>query len=121
MAAIALTQVPSGRQAPYLGLFCRLIDAGLVGAWFMSISLAAERAERRRIAETTAFSIILALSFSHFLNDMMQSLLPALYPMLKDAYGLSFAQIGMITLTSQLISSLLQPVVGSFAVHRPQP
>ena len=87
----------------------------------MSISLAAEHRERRRIAETTAFSIILALSFSHFLNDMMQSLLPALYPMLKGAYGLSFAQIGLITLTSQLVSSVLQPAVGAFADHRPQP
>src|SRR5437667_12202663 len=52
---------------------------------------------------------------------MMQSLLPALYPMLKGAYGLSFAQIGMITLTSQLISSVLQPAVGMFADRRPQP
>src|ERR1700736_5654549 len=88
---------------------------------YMTISLSAERGERRRIADTTAFSIILALSFSHFLNDMMQSLLPALYPMLKGAYGLSFAQIGMIHLTSQLISSVLQPAVGLFADHRPQP
>src|SRR6266446_3835643 len=87
----------------------------------MTISLSAESGERRRIAESTAFSIILALSFSHFLNDMMQSLLPALYPMLKGTYGLSFAQIGMITLTSQLISSVLQPAVGMFADRRPQP
>src|SRR6266850_2130666 len=87
----------------------------------MTISLAAQSRERRRIAESTAFSIILALSFSHFLNDMMGSLLPALYPMLKVAYGLSFAQIGMITLTSQLISSVLQPAVGMFADRRPQP
>jgi FSR family fosmidomycin resistance protein-like MFS transporter len=87
----------------------------------MTISLSAERGERRRVAESTAFSIILALSFSHFLNDMMQSLLPALYPMLKGTYGLSFAQVGMITLTSQLISSVLQPAVGMFADHRPQP
>src|SRR5258707_9616686 len=87
----------------------------------MTISLAAQSGERRRIAESTAFSIILALSFSHFLNDMMGSLLPALYPMLKDSYGLSFAQIGMITLTSQLISSVMQPAVGMFADRRPQP
>jgi FSR family fosmidomycin resistance protein-like MFS transporter len=87
----------------------------------MTISLSAQSGERRRVAEGTAFSIILALSFSHFLNDMMQSLLPALYPMLKGAYGLSFAQIGMITLTSQLISSVLQPAVGMFADRRPQP
>jgi MFS transporter, FSR family, fosmidomycin resistance protein len=87
----------------------------------MTISLSAESGERRRVAETTAFSILLALGFSHFLNDMMQSLLPALYPMLKGAYGLSFAQIGMITLTSQLISSVLQPAVGMYADRRPQP
>src|SRR5262245_38756752 len=87
----------------------------------MTISLSVESGERRRVAESTAFSIILALSFSHFLNDMMGSLLPALYPMLKDAYGLSFAQIGMITLTSQLISSVMQPAVGMIADHRPQP
>src|SRR6202043_2756291 len=88
---------------------------------YMTISLSAESGERRRVAERTAFSILLALGFSHFLNDMMQSLLPALYPMLKGAYGLSFAQIGMITLASQLISSVLQPMVGMYADHRPQP
>src|ERR1700751_710860 len=87
----------------------------------MSTIVSAEQSMGRRPAEGAAFSIILALSFSHFLNDMMQSLLPALYPLLKGAYGLSFAQIGLITLTSQLISSLLQPAIGSFADHRPQP
>ena len=87
----------------------------------MSTVLSTERRAARRVAEGAAFSIILALGFSHFLNDMMQSLLPALYPMLKGAYGLSFAQIGLITLTSQLISSVLQPAVGLFADHRPQP
>jgi len=92
----------------------------------MSTSLSAERSERRRdarrgIAEGAAFSIIFALGFSHFLNDMMQSLVLALYPMWKGAYGLSFAQIGMITLVTQVTSSLLQPAVGLFADHRPQP
>src|SRR5262249_61123980 len=52
---------------------------------------------------------------------MMQSLVPALYPMLKGAYGLSFAQIGLITLIMQLTSSLLQPAVGFLSDHRPQP
>jgi FSR family fosmidomycin resistance protein-like MFS transporter len=65
----------------------------------------------RRIAQGAAFSIIMALSFSHFLNDMMQSLVPALYPMWKSAYGLSFAQIGLISLVTQVTSSLLQPAV----------
>ncbi|HYM74208.1 MAG TPA: MFS transporter [Stellaceae bacterium] len=78
-------------------------------------------AERPRIAEGAAFSIILALGFSHLLNDMIQSLVPALYPMIKENYGLSFAQIGLITLTMQIVSSMLQPVVGLVADHRPQP
>ena len=92
----------------------------------MSTTVSAERTEARgvvshRIAEGAAFSVILALSFSHFLNDMMQSLVPALYPMLKSGYGLSFAQIGLITLIMQLTSSLLQPAVGLVSDHRPQP
>src|ERR1700694_2745216 len=77
--------------------------------------------QSRRVAEGAAFSVIMALSFSHFLNDMMQSLVPALYPMLKGTYGLSFAQIGLITLIMQLTSSLLQPMVGLISDHRPQP
>ena len=92
----------------------------------MSTSYSAEHSEgrrsaRRRTAEGAVFSIILALGFSHFLNDMMQSLVPALYPMLKGTYGLSFAQIGLITLVTQVTSSLLQPAVGMIADHRPQP
>src|SRR5712691_12187774 len=92
----------------------------------MSRSVSAERSEtglvqNRRTADGAVFSIIVALGFSHFLNDMMQSLVPALYPMLKGAYGLSFAQIGLITLVTQVTSSLLQPAVGLFADHRPQP
>ena len=87
----------------------------------MSTSVSGERSAPRRGAEITTFSIILALSFSHFLNDTMQSLVPAIYPMLKGSYGLSFAQIGVITLTMQAVSSLLQPAVGLFADHRPQP
>src|SRR5271156_4160767 len=75
----------------------------------------------RRIAEGTAFSIILALSFSHLLNDMMQSLIPALYPIIKSQYGLSFVQIGLMTTAMQVTSSMLQPVVGMVADRRPQP
>ena len=87
----------------------------------MTTSLPAQHSDSRSIADNATFSIILALSFSHFLNDTMQSLVPALYPMLKDSYGLSFAQIGLITLTMQVTSSFLQPMVGLFADHRPQP
>jgi FSR family fosmidomycin resistance protein-like MFS transporter len=87
----------------------------------MSANVSVEAGTRSHVAEGTAFSIILALSFSHFLNDTMQSLVPALYPMLKDNYGLSFAQIGLITLTMQITSSMLQPMVGLVADYKPQP
>ena len=92
----------------------------------MSTSVSAQASEARtvhggRVAQSAAFSVIMALSFSHFLNDMMQSLVPALYPMWKSEYGLSFAQIGLISLVTQVTSSLLQPAVGLLSDHRPQP
>ena len=71
---------------------------------------------RRRAAEGAVFSIIMALSFSHFLNDMMQSLVPALYPMLKGSYGLSFAQIGLITLDHAV--DLVVAAAGDRPLHR---
>ena len=75
-----------------------------------------------RVSQTsTAFTILVSLSLCHFLNDMNQSLVPAMYPILKDAYRLDFAQIGMITLAFQLTASLLQPVVGIITDRRPQP
>jgi FSR family fosmidomycin resistance protein-like MFS transporter len=70
---------------------------------------------------TTAFSILAAISFCHMLNDMMQSLLPAIYPILKDNYALDFGQIGLITFTFQLTASLLQPLIGLYTDHRPKP
>jgi FSR family fosmidomycin resistance protein-like MFS transporter len=72
-------------------------------------------------AATTAFGILLAISFCHLLNDMMQSLLPALYPMLKSSYELSYAQIGLLTFTFQITASLLQPIIGSYTDRRPRP
>ncbi len=72
-------------------------------------------------ATDTAFAILAAISFCHLLNDMMQSLLPAIYPILKDSYGLTFGQIGFITFTFQGTASLLQPVIGNFTDRRPQP
>lgn len=69
----------------------------------------------------TAFTVIAAIGFSHFLNDLMQALLPAIYPMLKDDFGLTFGQIGFLTLTFQFTASLLQPVVGIAADRRPLP
>lgn len=76
---------------------------------------------QRSSAETTVFAIIFAVSFCHFLNDMMQSLLSAIYPMLKQNYGLDFKQIGFLTLTFQVTASLLQPIVGTYTDKRPMP
>jgi MFS transporter, FSR family, fosmidomycin resistance protein len=72
-------------------------------------------------AGQTVFSVILAISFCHLLNDMMQSLLPAIYPNLKSGLHLDFGQIGMITLAYQLTASILQPLVGLYADKRPTP
>src|SRR5262245_50735853 len=69
----------------------------------------------------TTFSVILSLSFCHLLNDMMQSLVPALYPILKSSYGLSFSQVGLITLAFQCTASMLQPLVGLYTDRHPQP
>ena len=69
----------------------------------------------------TTFAVILSLSFCHLLNDMMQSLVPALYPILKQNYDLSFSQIGIITLAFQFTASMLQPVVGMYTDKKPQP
>ncbi|HUR95147.1 MAG TPA: MFS transporter [Gemmatimonadales bacterium] len=69
----------------------------------------------------TALPVLFAISFCHLLNDMMQALLPAMYPMLKTAYALDFAQIGLITLTFQLTASLLQPLIGLYTDHHPKP
>ena len=72
-------------------------------------------------AGRTAFTVLAAISFCHFLNDMMQALLPAMYPMLKQDFGLDFGQVGLITFTFQLTASLLQPAIGHYTDHRPQP
>jgi MFS transporter, FSR family, fosmidomycin resistance protein len=68
-----------------------------------------------------ATRILASLSFCHFLNDMMQSLLPSIYPILKQNFGLSFSQIGLITLVNQITASLLQPIIGFYTDRRPQP
>lgn len=71
--------------------------------------------------EKTVYPILFAISISHLLNDTIQSLIPAIYPLIKTNYHLSFSQIGLITLTFQLAASLLQPFVGMFTDKRPQP
>lgn len=76
--------------------------------------------ERPRVEETV-FGIIMAVSFCHLLNDTMQSLIPALYPMLKEGYGLNFTQIGLLGLVFQVTASLLQPLIGIYTDKRPLP
>ncbi len=72
-------------------------------------------------AEKTAFTILIMISVCHLLNDMMQTLLSAIYPLLQTSYGLSFSQIGAITLTFQGTASILQPLVGFYIDRNPRP
>jgi FSR family fosmidomycin resistance protein-like MFS transporter len=71
--------------------------------------------------DNTLFAILVALSFTHLLNDTVQSLLPAIYPILKTSYGLNFGQIGLITLAFQLTASFLQPFIGMYTDKHPRP
>ena len=80
-----------------------------------------ENTSTTSVIEKTVFPILFALSFSHLLNDTIQSLIPAIYPIIKTSYRLSFSQIGLITLTFQLAASLLQPFVGLYTDKKPQP
>jgi MFS transporter, FSR family, fosmidomycin resistance protein len=75
----------------------------------------------RRVAESATLSILVAVSVSHMLNDMMQSLAPALYPVFRNQLGLTFFETGLITFTFQVTASLLQPLIGLYTDRRPQP
>ncbi|HEV7258824.1 MAG TPA: MFS transporter [Bosea sp. (in: a-proteobacteria)] len=72
-------------------------------------------------SRSAAMPVLIALSATHLLNDMMQSLIPAIYPIIKVAYGLDFGQIGLITLTFQITASLFQPLVGAYTDKNPMP
>lgn len=74
-----------------------------------------------KMTEGTVYSMLIICSISHFLNDMIQSVIPSIYPIIKDKYGYSFAQIGLITLMFQMTSSILQPLTGLYADKRPRP
>ena len=73
------------------------------------------------LTEGTAYAILFTIGTCHLLNDMIQSVIPAIYPLLKEKFGFTFAQIGIITLVFQLTSSVLQPFVGRYADQHPQP
>lgn len=74
-----------------------------------------------KMVENTVFPILFAISFSHLLNDTIQSLIPAIYPVIKESYKLSFSQIGLITLMFQMSASIFQPFVGMYTDKKPQP
>src|SRR6185312_7926528 len=118
--------VPPGRPGPP----CTKGEMGFPGAIRHSINLRSPRKPVNEAAASvspagaagrTAFSVLAAISFCHLLNDMMQSLLPALYPMLKTSYALTFGQIGVLTFTYQITASLLQPVIGRYTDSKPRP
>lgn len=73
------------------------------------------------ISEGTVYAVLITMGVSHLLNDTIQSVIPAMYPIVKDNYGFTFAQIGLITLFFQLASSIVQPIVGIYADKRPHP
>jgi FSR family fosmidomycin resistance protein-like MFS transporter len=85
------------------------------------VSLTTDDAREIPAAPKAAFTILVSLSVCHLLNDLVQALLPAIYPMIKTGFGLEFWQIGLITLTNQVTASVLQPVVGLVTDRRPQP
>ena len=88
----------------------------------MSTSLTEEQVEvSKKLAEGTIFPILLTISLCHLLNDTIQSLIPSIYPIVKNSFHLSFTQIGLITLTFQLAASLFQPFVGLYTDRKPQP
>src|SRR5215467_11347201 len=87
----------------------------------MAIATAPALSRRDDGKPATAFAVLAAISVSHLLNDTIQSLIPAIYPLLKSAFALSFAQVGLMTLTQQVTASLLQPVVGYYTDRRPTP
>ncbi len=87
----------------------------------MNKHTSAEESAAAGAATGTVTAILIAISFSHMLNDTVQSLFPAIYPFLKDHFALTYTQIGLITFTFQVTASLLQPVVGIVTDRRPQP
>jgi MFS transporter, FSR family, fosmidomycin resistance protein len=83
----------------------------------MDVGVALPRARSR--PKSTAFAVLAGISVSHLLNDSIQAIVPAIYPMLKAAFALNFAQVGLMTLTHQVTASLLQPLVGFYTDRRP--
>jgi MFS transporter, FSR family, fosmidomycin resistance protein len=94
------------------------VEAPATGPCMPAESDGSDRPSR---SSAPALGVLAALSFSHLVNDTLQSLIPAIYPILKQALDLDFRHIGLITLTNQLTASILQPFVGLYTDRRPQP
>lgn len=75
----------------------------------------------QQVIQGTVYSVLLTVSFSHLLNDLMQSIIPSVYPVIKENYNFTFTQIGVITLVFQITASILQPFVGAYTDKRPKP
>ncbi|MBE9600326.1 MFS transporter [Pedobacter sp. MC2016-24] len=75
----------------------------------------------KKLAQNTVFSILFTISLGHLINDMLQAVIPAVYPVMKEKFSLSFTQIGLITLTYQLTASILQPFIGFYTDRKPRP
>src|SRR5690606_1882494 len=79
------------------------------------------RSSTHPMVKGTVYSILFAISFGHFINDLLQAVIPSIYPMLKENFNLNFTQIGLITLAFQLSASILQPFVGRYTDKKPNP
>ncbi|PZR23419.1 MAG: MFS transporter [Flavobacterium psychrophilum] len=86
-----------------------------------NIETAAINGQRKEIVQKTVYSILFSVAIAHMLNDLLQAVIPAVYPILKDKYNLTFTQIGLITFSYQLAASILQPFVGFYTDKKPQP
>lgn len=77
--------------------------------------------QQNSVAQKTVYTILFTISFSHLLNDLTQSVIPSIYPVIKEKYNFTFTQIGIITFVFQLTASILQPFVGAYTDKKPKP
>jgi MFS transporter, FSR family, fosmidomycin resistance protein len=104
-----------------LSLYPRFVATFSQNTVSTEANIAALHAERLTTVERSAFKILLSVSVCHLLNDTIQSLLPALYPLLRNTFQLDFGRVGLIAFTSTFTSSLLQPLVGLYSDRHPKP
>jgi FSR family fosmidomycin resistance protein-like MFS transporter len=86
-----------------------------------TISTIDSKSDNAVLAQKTLYSVLFSIAFAHLINDLMQSVIPAAYPILKENFSLNFTQIGLITFVYQLTASLLQPFIGFYTDKKPKP